>query len=480
LRSDAFPLLPTEYLMFHSEFEIRRSLLPAQIHTESNFLSTKLPRYLFVAAFLAVGLLLPTSAQAANYYINAAGARGDGSGSSADNAADASTPDKYRTINQTQTAPGTVIVYAPGTYLVYPAYSMANGVTHQGSGIDSTIIKLPDGASSGTFTPMWLADKGTISHFKFFDATFDFNANHQAWWSKGTGCSMAFAFSTADHCTIQRIKFINIGAKNEEAFPVFFIHAGSAKGVLKNNLVDSCIFTQPIAHGNTKGGLTCIMMSDAAPKITVDNTNIVSNCQFLKLKAPEYSDLPYSQCCTCPVAINNRATGVDSLWFIEPGSQAMGNNAVFCGQTVQVTGNTLVDSGAVAQILMHPNGNFAGDLNVQNNRVELTEHPYFIQGPRGPAGVAIEQYWPGNPPLGNITVRDNTFIAPLPKKNSPRIVSANVFGSGKFFHLASLTATNNTLVNFPQDGKELNVTTDPACNPRYTHTGNTFAPASHP
>jgi hypothetical protein len=267
--------------------KIGRSVSSSQTPAESNFLSVKPPRYILVAAFLAVGLLFQTNAHAAKYFINASGAQGDGSGSSADNAADASTPDKYRAINQTQTAPGTVIVYAPGTYLVYPAYSMANGVTHQGSGIDSTIIKLPDGASSGTFTPMWLADKGTISNFKFVDATFDFNANHQAWWSKGTGCSMAFAFSTADHCAIQRIKFINIGAKNEEAFPVFFVHAGSAKGVLKDNLIDSCIFTQPVVHGNTKGGLTCIMMSDAEPKITVDDTNIVSNCQFLKLKAPE-------------------------------------------------------------------------------------------------------------------------------------------------------------------------------------------------
>ena len=323
---------------------------------------------------------------------------------------------------------------------------------------------------------MWLADKGTISSFKFFDATIDFNPTTQPWWSKGTGGCIAFAFSTADYCTIQRVKFINIGARNQESFPIFFIVSTSAKGNLNHNLVDSCIFTQPVVHGNTNGGLTCIMMADAAPKITVDNTNVVSNCQFLNLKAPEYSDFPYVQCCTCPVAINNKATGVDALWFIEPGTQTLGNNVFFTGQTLQVTGNTLIDSGAVASILMHPNGNFAGNLNVQNNKVEMTQHPYFKQGPRGPAGVTIEQYQAGDPPLGNITVQNNTFTAPLPKATSPRVVSADVSeGSGKYFHMASLQVLNNTLVNFPQDGQELKVTTIPAYNPNYTHTGNTFA-----
>ncbi len=37
---------------------------------------------------------------------------GNGSGSSAVNAADASTPEKFRAINQAQKSPGTVIVYA--------------------------------------------------------------------------------------------------------------------------------------------------------------------------------------------------------------------------------------------------------------------------------------------------------------------------------------------------------------------------------
>jgi len=441
----------------------------------------KNPGYLLVAFFLLIGLLFPTNVHAASYFINASGPLGDGSGSNAVNAADASTPGKYRAINQAQNAPGTVIVYAPGTYEVSPAFSMFNGVTHQGSGIDSTILKIAQGAAAGSFTPMWLADKGTISNFKFIDATIDFNSTNTGWWAKGQGCSMAFAFSTADHCTIQRVKFINMGGKKQESFPIFFIHGNSAPGNVNNNLIDSCIFTQPVVHGNTNGGLTCIMMGDAEPKITVDNTNVVSNCQFLNLKAPEYSDLPYAQCCTCPVAINNKAAGVDAFWFIEPGSQTIGNNHFFTGQTMQVTDNTLTDCGQVAAVLMHPNGVLAGDLNVEKNAVGMTQHPYFIQGPRGPMGVSVETYWKGDSAVGNITIQNNTFTAPLPKAASPYAVSIQVKeGSGNYFHVASLSVLNNTLVNFPQDGKEYNVTTNPAYMPKYINSGNTFAPGNQP
>jgi hypothetical protein len=258
--------------------------------------------FVFGSSLFLVGALCPSIGLAASFYINAAGALGDGSGSSAANAADASTPEKYRGINQTHTAPGTVIIYAPGTYLVSPAFSMADGVTHQGSGIDSTIIMVNSGSASGPFAPMWLAGKGTITNFRFCDATIDFNPINQPWWSQGKGGTTAFAFSTAVHCTIQRVKFIHLAARGLEAFPVFFVVGTSAKGNLHDNLVDACVFTEPIPHGNTNGGLTCIMMADAEPEITVDDTNVVSHCEFLKLKAPEYSDLPYAQCCTCPRA----------------------------------------------------------------------------------------------------------------------------------------------------------------------------------
>ncbi len=430
------------------------------------------PHFLVAAV---VALLATTPVRAANFYINASGPTGNGSGSSADNAADASTVEKFHTVNQTHNLPGTVIVYAPGTYQLGPAFSMFNGVTHQGAGIDSTIIKLADGSASGTFTPMWLAEKGTISNFKFADATIDLNATHAAWWTQGKGNSMAFAFTTADHCTIQRVKFINMGGRKMESFPVFFVAGHSTPGVVNHNLIDACIFTQPVPKGNNDGGLTCIMMADAQPKITVDNTNVVSNCQFLNLKNPEYSDLPYAQCCTCPVVTNNKAAGVDSLWFIEPGSQVIGNNSFFNGQTIQITGNTLTDSGLVAMVLMHHNGTLAADLNVQNNTLGMTQHPYLHSGPRGPMGVSVEHYENGNPSVGNITVQGNTFIAPLPMATPPIAVSANpTDGSGKYFHVASLSVLNNKFVNFPKDGKELTVSKNPAYVPKFTNTGNAF------
>jgi hypothetical protein len=409
---------------------------------------------------------------AANYYISASGPSGDGSGSSADNAADASTQDKFRTINESQATPGTVIVYAPGTYEVSPAFTMHDGITHQGAGIDSTIIKIADGAAAGSFTPMWLAGKPTISNFKFTDVTIDFNTTHTRWWTQGTGICMAFSFSTADHCTIQRVKFINIGAKNRESFPIFFNVGSSPKGHMHDNLVDSCIFTQPVKAGNTKGGLTCVQMSDALPNITTDLTNVVSNNQFIDLKYPDYSDLTYAQCCSCPVATNNKASGVDSLWFVEPGSSGPGPIVTFTGLTVQVTGNTLTNSGQIALILMHPNGTF-GNINVQNNTVEMTEFPYKFQGPSAPTGFAIATYWKGNSTVGDVTVQNNTFTAPTPKVGAPVAIAADPTGDN-LFHVSSLSVLNNTLINFPNDGTEYKVTTDPAYNPKYTNSGNIF------
>ena len=283
---------------------------------------------------------------------------------------------------------------------------------------------------------------------------------------------MAFAFSLADHCTIQRVKFIHIGARDMESFPIFFDVGGSANGNMNHNLVDSCIFTEPIASGNIKGGLTCIQMADALPGITTDDTNVVSNNQFIDLKFPEYSDLGYAQCCSSPVAVNNKAKGVDSLWFVEPGSSSPGPVTTFTDVTVQVKDNTLVDSGEIALVLMHPNGTF-GNLNVEHNAVEMTKTPYKFQGPSVPTGFAIATYWAGNSTVGNITVQRNTFTAPTGNAAAPIAVSANVTAPN-CFHIASLSVLDNTLINFSRTGKEFNVTTDPAYNAAYRTGGTRF------
>jgi hypothetical protein len=186
---------------------------------------------------------------AADYFINASGTLGDGSGSTAANAADASTPEKFYAIDQAQNRPGTVIVYAPGTYLMGTGFSMFSHVTHQGVGIDKTIIKVTDAASP--YYPMWTTLSGTISGFQFFDATLDFNSSHQLWWNTAAGGVTGFSFSTANHCLIQRVNFINFGAKNQESFPIFFVNANYSPGHLGDNLIDSCIFTQPVPHGDT-------------------------------------------------------------------------------------------------------------------------------------------------------------------------------------------------------------------------------------
>ena len=113
-----------------------------------------------VAAMVPFGSLVQaqvnsnsTLPETVRFYINASGPIGDGSGSSAANAADASTPAKYYAINQSHTTPGTVIMYAAGTYLMNTGFWCWNGIRHQGSGIDSTIIKVSD--NSSPYNPMF-------------------------------------------------------------------------------------------------------------------------------------------------------------------------------------------------------------------------------------------------------------------------------------------------------------------------------------
>jgi hypothetical protein len=427
----------------------------------------------FMATLIAIVLFGSIAwTQAANYYINASGPLGDGSGSSASNAADASSASKYGAIVNAQSSSGTTIVYAAGTYQVNPTLPMYNGVAHQGAGIDKTIIKVIDAASP--CSNMWGTNNGTISGFKFFDATLDLNAGKQTWFTSGAhGGSQAFTISTADHCTFQRLKFINMAASGVETFIINFGN-NAGPGNMNNNLIDSCIFTQPIFAGNSNGGMTCILLYDIGPSTTVDSTNVVSNCQFIKLSRP-YSDFQYVNAATAPNVINNFAQGVDELWYIEPGSQSSGNQINYPGITAQVTGNTLVNSGYVARILMHSNGTYAGNLNVQNNTVGMMQNPLAFFGPRGPGGVEIETFDSGNSSVGNVTVQNNTFTAPLPPWTAnPAAVIANP-SSPDLFHLPSLTVINNQMIGFPGDGSELEV--NKAQIGTYTNTGNTFGSA---
>ena len=90
--------------------------------------------HVLVAAFLLVGLLVPTYVRAANYYINASGAMGNGSGSSAANAADASSALKYSNIINAQNSSGTVINFLRGDLLCVPGPQHVQRCDPPGSG----------------------------------------------------------------------------------------------------------------------------------------------------------------------------------------------------------------------------------------------------------------------------------------------------------------------------------------------------------
>jgi hypothetical protein len=94
----------------------------------------------------------------------------------------------------------------------------------------------------------------------------------------------------------------------------------------------------------------------------------------------------------------------------------------------------------------------------------------------GPLGVKIQPIGVGNPSIGNVTIQGNTFIAPLPEGASPCAVYAQIStSSGLTFTLASMSIVSNVLTNFPHDGKEFQVTTNPVYNPNYINSGNIFS-----
>jgi hypothetical protein len=358
---------------------------------------------------------------------------------------------------------------------------MANGVTHKGAGIDSTIIQVSSG--TGTITAMFWGNciMSTITGFTASDMTIDFNASNQAWWNpgSGTGNCQGFLFpDAASYCTIQRVKFINMGSQNRESFPIFFGDGCSpGKGNVNHNTINECIFTQPIPKGNTNGGLTCINMTDAEPGITVDMTNIVSNCQFLNLAKPTYSDLAYTQCITGPVAINNIATSVDAFWYIEPGSESLGNNVNFTGETVQITGNTLTNVGLLALLNFTGKSTFAGNISIQNNMHKMSSTSYGVPQPYG---VKVQTNYRGTVHCGAITITGNTFEAPPKWLNAPIAVWANA-GAPALIQIDNLTVTNNVFKNFPQGDTAINRTAiqyTARYISSYFQSGNTFTSSS--
>jgi hypothetical protein len=438
-------------------------------------------------ATLTVVVLFATSTwtQAANYYIRAAGPLGNGSGSSAANAADASTAAKYDAIVNAQNTPGEVIFYTAGTYPTSCRIPANNGVTHQGAGIGKTIIQIANGAcTSGVNAGSWLflGQASPNNHFACYDMTIDFNtANQPAWTNQLDYCTVAFGLYTPNNCTIQRVKFINLASQNYETFVIFFSNGG-ANGNCFNNLIDSCIFTQPMQSGNVNSGMTVIYEGDWLPNISVDNTNVVSNCQFLNLKYPAFSDIAYCTCVTGPVVENCYASGIDGLWGCEPGSQGSANNGgMYVNQTCQVTGNILTNCGRVGGVLLHPNASAAfGSVNIQNNLMFLDQIPYqYYNSGAGPTFMQIQLTGGnGTSPVGTITVENNTVIAPpAPWNSDPALFLATCSGS-ELFRISALIVENNKMYGFPGSADYVNITTSQVTN--YTKSANVFETGTPP
>jgi hypothetical protein len=288
-----------------------------------------------------------------------------------------------------------------------------NGVTHQGAGIDKTFIKPAPGSITSEYQYTFYGSS-FVTGWKIFDLTIDFDSVNQPAWGNRKTKNQAIVLETPNHCTIQRIKFINIGTNDgEESFPICFDDSGAAAGNTYNNLIDSCIFTQPVVSGNN-GGLTCILMYDLINQgVTVDATNVVSKCQFLDLNKPTHSDLLYAQCVSAPVVTGCYARGVDSFWYAEPGSGHPPDD-FWNYDACQITNNTLTSCGVAGYIAIHSNGTMTGPVMFTGNICGLNAIAYasFGIGSGGGQGFCLLNNSGGNPTLGTYTVTGNTFVAP--------------------------------------------------------------------
>ena len=368
--------------------------------------------------------------------------------------------------------PERTIYYAAGTYHTTGNLQMANGVTHQGAGIDSTIIKLANG--TGSVLSMFWGNciLRTITAFTASDMTIDCNANHQSWWnpSSGTGRLNVFSFpDAASYCTVQRVKFINFGVQNGESFLIFFGDGcGNGTGTVNHNTINGCIFTQPIATGNTNGGVTCIGIINSGAGVQVDATNMVENCQFINMgHSAGYTDMGFTQCVTVPVIKNCTAISVDDLWYVEPGDY--GGQTCFPGITVQITGNTLVNCRQIASIKFAGNGSMTGALNIQNNTDTMsTGYPVAVE-------IRNDSY-SGTVTCGNVTVRNNTFTytgGSIPVAILTKCISPD------WLTISSLSIISNTFVHFPAADSAINQTAiqyTPGYILNYTESANVFLP----
>ena len=231
-----------------------------------------------------------------DYWLSATGQLGNGSGSSAANAADASTQAKLDAIWAAQmgghSAASTITFhYLPGLYQTKGHNFVGNiqtfqpGNIHQGSGMGNTIQLV--GSSSATNDGQIFGNDTQllwVNTWGCYDMTLDANAVNQPKWTGAGGAINCILMGGGQNVTIQRVRFINFGTPTlgSECFPCgMTTNAQSVAQSVDNNLIDHCIFTQP-AIGN-KDGCSAISISDnpGAGNATITQNNIISFCQFI-------------------------------------------------------------------------------------------------------------------------------------------------------------------------------------------------------
>jgi hypothetical protein len=319
----------------------------------------------------------------ANYYLSATGALGTGDGSSAANAADASTQVKLDAIWASYIGHPVNFFYAAGVYQTKGWFfqvreTVQSNQAHIGAGMNSTTLQLV-GASSLTGDGSIFSVDGpvTIKNWSCQNMTLDCNATNQPKWTGAGGGVQAIGCNAGQNILIQNVKIINFGTATVgvECFPILIIgYPGQTNIKMTNVVINNCVFTSPVS-GN-KDGCSCSSIVDTvSANILCDSTCVISNCTYtncFSTTTGQPGDFLYQHCYGAPVCINNTATNCDVGFYIEPSGQE------FTNLMIQVANNTLTNVNRGAFVSMH-NGAGTLGLNVTSDVYALNSSGTGIQ-----------------------------------------------------------------------------------------------------
>lgn len=328
---------------------------------------------------------------------------------------DASTPELLRDL-QRQYPTDVTWRYLPGVFETFgwkkgTDQQLLNNVSHIGSGIGITTLRLVQASSSGTTTDGCVLGNnldGLTSNVTVRDITLDGNAVHNPKYTEGNGVISCLQV-WGSKITVKNVECIGFGTSDvSECFPMIVGRTRNWNSLEKvgMNTVDSCRFHSPATTLNV-GPLTCLLVGQNGdgtgnPLFTA-GTDIVTNCQFQGMKAVETG---FSVChgVTAPVVQNCYFEDVDDCVYFEVQSPPSQPVRVDYGRLI-VQSNVFKNHRYAIILRQSSPQKALGQLLIQgNNAIQTVPHgdyrgkAFFVLVTRGNAE-----------PAHSIVIRDNNM-----------------------------------------------------------------------